>query len=56
MRVRGFEDRALPLHLPDVDRGKRGDRHGVAVLECYKTVSDVVASCINGMDERAHIH
>jgi len=26
------------------------DRHVVAVLECHKTIPDVVASCIDGMD------
>jgi hypothetical protein len=56
MGVRGFEDRALPLHFPHVDRGERGDRHVVAILECYKTIPDVVASCVDGMDYRAHIH
>jgi hypothetical protein len=56
MRVRAFDHRALPLHFPDVDGGERGDRNVIAVLERYKTVSDVVASCIDGLDYRAHIH
>jgi hypothetical protein len=55
MGVRGFDDRVLPLHFPDVDGGERGDRYVIAVLERYKTVSDVVASCIDGLDYRAHI-
>ena len=39
-----------------MDGGERRDRDAVAILEGYKAIFDVVASSIDGMDYRAHIH
>src|SRR5207244_10913776 len=56
IRVRRLGHSAFPLDLPDMDGGERGDRDVVAILERYKAIFDVVASSIDGMDFRAHIH